>query len=108
MCFHLFLIARGMTTYESVEGAGAIYSEGFVRNCWNVWCAPTPAPFVDFSQTVANASTQQPPEIVAMYNPQNNPQYNATASGSRGRDELPDHLQLQLSPVNGLMGDENC
>lgn len=92
LCFHIYLIARGMTTYESVEGAGAIYSEGLSRNCWNVWFAPTPAPFVDFSQPTSTASQQQLPEIVAMHNPQHSSRNVGVAGQS-----LPEHLQQQLN-----------
>lgn len=88
-----------MTTYESVEGAGAIYSEGFRKNCWNVWFAPTPAPFVDFSQITRTACQQQLPDIVAEYNPQHT-RRPAGAGGQR----VPERYHQQ----NPLTGDENC
>lgn len=99
-CFHLYLIARGMTTYEAVEGGGAIYSQGLCKNCWNVWFARTPPPFVDFSQPTRTANGQQPPEIVAKYNPQH-----GGSTAGVVQQQSPMHRQY---PVHEMMGDQNC
>jgi hypothetical protein len=67
--FHLSLICKGQTTYESIENSGDLYSDGCSTNCYNAWCAPTPLPYVDFSQSVADADRREPPDIIKMCNP---------------------------------------
>jgi hypothetical protein len=88
-CFHLFLIARGMTTYESVEGTGAIFSEGILTNCWNVWIARTPPSFVDFSLPLHIARQQPLPEIVAIHNPQHSCSNAGTATQAMAAPSQP-------------------
>jgi hypothetical protein len=68
--FHIVLIFKGLTTYESIESVGPIFSEGCTRNCYNAWCKPVPPPYVDFTMSVQKARALQPPEIIRMYNPQ--------------------------------------
>eukprot|EP00892_Ulva_mutabilis_P006164 jgi/Ulvmu1/391/UM001_0398.1 len=67
--FHASLISRGLTTYESIESVGSLYSEGCCANCRAVWCTPMPPPFVDFSQSLRAAHARQPPAPIRMFNP---------------------------------------
>lgn len=69
LLFHLNLIVRGQTTYESIERVGNLYSDGCRQNCYNAWLRPIPAPYVDFSQPIEDAERSEPPEIVKMCNP---------------------------------------
>lgn len=67
--FHISLIARGLTTYESIESFGSTFSEGCCRNCRAVWCTRLPPPYVDFTAPLRTAYARQPPAVIRMVNP---------------------------------------
>ena len=69
LLYHFSLIWRGQTTYESIERAGDLYSDGCARNCYAAWCMPAPPPYVDFSQSIEEAERAEPPDIIKMCNP---------------------------------------
>jgi hypothetical protein len=70
LLFHLNLIFQGQTTYESIQRASSLYSEGCTHNCYNVWLRPVPPAYVDFSKGIEEAERLEPPEFIKMCNPQ--------------------------------------
>lgn len=69
LCFHFYLVSRGMTTYENIRGYGGIFSQGCTQNWHELCCLPVPDPFVDFTQSVEEGQRAVPPKLIRDWNP---------------------------------------
>jgi len=76
-CFHIVLIMKGKTTYESFRSTPAVRSQatfaGRLRrvfgNCWEMVCAPSPASLVDGRGDASSFYRDPAPEVMSSLAP---------------------------------------